>query len=102
MPIALLETKLYVPRSRPALVSRPRLSQRLDRGAVSKLTRVSAPASFGKTALLAEWIAAGPVAPTGERLAAWLSLDRADNNPTSFWTYVIAALRTVVHGYRAW
>jgi LuxR family maltose regulon positive regulatory protein len=59
------------------------------------LTLVSAPAGFGKTTLLTEWLAAGPAAPANERLVAWLSLDRADNDPASFWTYVIAALRTV-------
>jgi LuxR family maltose regulon positive regulatory protein len=62
------------------------------------LTLVSAPAGFGKTTLLTEWLAAEPAAPAGERLAAWLSLDRADNEPASFWTYVIAALRTVAFG----
>jgi LuxR family maltose regulon positive regulatory protein len=56
---------------------------------------VSAPAGFGKTTLLTEWLAAGPAGPGGERLAAWLSLDRGDNDPASFWAYVIAALRTV-------
>ena len=95
VPNPLLETKLYVPRSRRGLVPRPRLSERLDRGTASKLTLVSAPAGFGKTTLLTEWLAAGPDALAGERLAAWLSLDRADNDPASFWTYVIAALRTV-------
>ena len=95
VPGPLLETKLYVPRSRRDLVPRPRLSERLDRGTASKLTLVSAPAGFGKTTLLTEWLAAGPDAPADERLAAWLSLDRADNDPASFWTYVIAALRTV-------
>ena len=84
MPIALLETKLYVPRPRRALVPRPRLSQRLDRGTTSKLILISAPAGFGKTTLLTEWLAAGPAAPADERLAAWLSLDRADNDPASF------------------
>jgi LuxR family maltose regulon positive regulatory protein len=79
-------------------VPRPRLSERLDRGTASKLTLVSAPAGFGKTTLLTEWLAAGPAAPANERLAAWLSLDRADNDPASFWTYVIAALRTVASG----
>ncbi len=98
MLIALLETKLYVPRPRSGLVSRPRLSERLDRGAASKLMLVSAPAGFGKTTLLAEWLAKGPAAPTYERLTAWLSLDRADNDPACFWTYVIAALRTVAPG----
>jgi LuxR family maltose regulon positive regulatory protein len=57
-----------------------------------------APAGFGKTTLLTEWLAARPAAPADERLAAWLSLDRADNDPASFWTYVIAALRTVASG----
>ncbi len=72
---------------------RPRLSERLDRGIASKLMLVSAPAGFGKTTLLTEWLAAGRSAPAGERLAAWLSLDRGDNHPASFWAYVIAALR---------
>jgi LuxR family transcriptional regulator, maltose regulon positive regulatory protein len=98
VPGPLLETKLYVPRSRRPLVPRPRLSERLDRGTGSTLTLVSAPAGFGKTTLLTEWLAAGPAAPAGERLVAWLSLDRADNGPASFWTYVIAALRTVASG----
>ena len=97
-PALLLETKLYVPRSRRGLVPRPRLSERLDRGTASKLTLVSAPAGFGKTTLLTEWLTAGPAAPGGERLIAWLSLDRADNDPASFWTYLIAALRTVASG----
>ena len=102
MPAALLETKLYVPRLRRGVVPRRRLSKRLDRGTVSTLTLVSAPAGFGKTTLLTQWLAgslaAGPAAPGDERLAAWLSLDRADNDPVSFWTYVIAALRTVAAG----
>jgi LuxR family maltose regulon positive regulatory protein len=97
-PTLLLETKLYVPRSRRGLVPRPRLSERLDRGTASKLTLVSAPAGFGKTTLLTEWLAAGPARQTGERLVAWLSLDQADNDPASFWTYLIAALRTVASG----
>jgi LuxR family maltose regulon positive regulatory protein len=102
VPAALLETKLYVPRLRRGVVPRRRLSERLDRGTASTLTLVSAPAGFGKTTLLTEWLAgslaAGPAAPGDERLAAWLSLDRADNDPVSFWTYVIAALRTVAAG----
>ena len=98
MPTALLETKLYVPRSRRGLVPRPRLSERLDRGIASTLMLVSAPAGFGKTTLLTEWLAAGPAAPGDERLVAWLSLDRGDNDPASFWTYVIAALRTAARG----
>jgi len=59
---------------------------------------VSAPAGFGKTTLLAEWLAA---APADERSAAWLSLDQRDNDPALFWTYLIAALQTAAHGVGA-
>ena len=90
--IPLLETKLYAPKWRPCLVSRPRLVARLNQGTARKLTLVAAPAGFGKTTLLAEWLAA---IPAGERSAAWVSLDQADNDPALFWTYVIAALRTI-------
>jgi LuxR family maltose regulon positive regulatory protein len=98
VPAALLETKFYIPRSRRGLVLRPRLSERLDHGTASTLMLVSAPAGFGKTTLLSGWLAAGPAAAADERLVAWLSLDRADNDPASFWTYVIAALRTAASG----
>jgi LuxR family transcriptional regulator, maltose regulon positive regulatory protein len=87
----LLETKLHVPRWRRSLVARPRLSERLSLGAESALTLVSAPAGFGKTTLLAEWLA---VTAAGGRSVAWLSLDRRDNDPALFWTYLVAALNT--------
>ncbi len=98
VPAPLLETKFYVSRSRHGLVPRPRLGERLDRGAAAKLMLVSAPAGFGKTTLLTEWLTAGPAGPADQRAAAWLSLDRGDNDPASFWTYVIAALRTAASG----
>ena len=79
-----------VPRRRGATVPRPRLSDRLSRGIDARLTLVSAPAGFGKTTLLAVWLAS---APRPEGLTAWLSLDQSDNDPTTFWTYVIAACR---------
>jgi LuxR family maltose regulon positive regulatory protein len=55
---------------------------------------VSAPAGFGKTTLLAEWLA-GRSASTEDWSAAWLSLDRRDNDPATFGTCVVATLRTV-------
>jgi LuxR family transcriptional regulator, maltose regulon positive regulatory protein len=73
-------------------VPRPRLSERLSRGLDARLTLVSAPAGFGKTTLLATWLAS---AAQRERSTAWLSLDQSDNDPTTFWTYVIAAAQTV-------
>src|SRR5664279_2690495 len=94
----LLETKLHVPRRRRGLVARTRLNERLRRAAESTLTLVSAPAGFGKTTLLAEWLAA---APADGRCAAWLSLDQRDNDPALFWTYLITALRTAAPGVGA-
>jgi LuxR family maltose regulon positive regulatory protein len=94
----LLETKLYVPKVRRSLVVRPRLHEYLSQGAESKLTLISAPAGFGKTTVLAEWLAANPA---GGPLAAWLSLDPDDNQPATFWSYVIAALQTVAPGVGA-
>jgi len=94
----LLETKLYVPRLRRRPVARRRLSDRLRHGAESRLILVSAPPGFGKTTLLAEWLAARPA---GERSVAWLSLDEADSQPSAFWTYLITALQTVAPGVGA-
>ena len=91
----LLETKLYIPKWRPSLVSRPRLIERLDEGIERKLTLVSAPAGFGKTTVLAEWLAA---TPASERPGAWVSLDQSDNDPALFWAYFISALQTVQSG----
>jgi LuxR family maltose regulon positive regulatory protein len=93
VPDLLLETKLHVPKGARGLVPRQRLRERLSAGAGSALTLISAPAGFGKTTLLTDWLAAVP----REGLAAgWLSLDDADNDPSLFWKYVVAALRSVV------
>jgi LuxR family maltose regulon positive regulatory protein len=98
MPSPLLETKLFAPRLRRGVVLRPRLNARLGLAAESKLTLIAAPAGFGKTTLLAEWLAG---APADRQSTAWLSLDEGDNAPGVFWTYLISALRTVAPGVGA-
>jgi LuxR family maltose regulon positive regulatory protein len=93
MPGPLLETKFFVPRPRRGVVSRARLRDRLTGSTDVKLTLIAAPAGFGKTTLLADWLAA--MSP--ERLiVAWLSVDQTDDDPVSFWTYVLAAIQTVL------
>ncbi len=87
MPI--LATKLNIPRLRPNVVLRPRLIERLNEGLHRKLTLISAPAGFGKTTLVSEWLAGGP------RPIAWLSLDEGENDPARFLTYLVAALQTI-------
>ena len=102
MPTPILATKLYVPPPRPKVVPRPRLIERLNEAppAGHKLTLISAPAGFGKTTLLSEWIAGcEPGAPQGR--AAWLSLDAGDSDPTRFLAYLVAALQTIFAGIGA-
>ncbi|MCU0509066.1 MAG: LuxR C-terminal-related transcriptional regulator [Anaerolineae bacterium] len=84
----LLATKLYIPAPRADAVARPRLFARLDAGLAARLLLISAPAGFGKTTLVAGWLAARPALR-----AAWLSLDEADADLARFLTYLVAALR---------
>ena len=84
---ALLTTKLFLPAARTDLVRRSRLTERLNQNLQLKLTLISAPAGFGKTTLLGEWIPASP------RCVTWVSLDKGDNDAMRFWSYVIASLQ---------
>ena len=104
---ALLATKICFPLLRGDLVRRPRLVERLNaglwqgQGFAKKLTLVSAPAGFGKTTLVSEWLhgldSSAGKAP-GVRLA-WLSLDESDNDPARFLAYLVACLGRVQTGF---
>ncbi len=85
--VELLKTKLFIPRPRKNLVSRPRLIESLNAGLDRKLTLIAAPAGFGKTTLLSEWI------PQSPRCVTWLSLDEGDNDPIKFWAYFVSSLQ---------
>jgi LuxR family maltose regulon positive regulatory protein len=85
----LLLTKLYVLPTRPNIILRPCLTERLNEGLHRKLTLISAPAGFGKTTLVSEWAAGS------DQKIAWLSLDEGDHDPTRFLTYLVAALQTI-------
>jgi LuxR family maltose regulon positive regulatory protein len=88
-PIPLLATKLYRPVPRGHLVLRPQLTMHLTQGAERPLTLVSAPAGFGKTTLLAQWLAERSTP------SAWLSLDAEENDPARFLAYLVAAVQTL-------
>ena len=90
---SLVSTKLRPSQARPQLVARLRLTAALEREPSRKLTLISAPAGFGKTTLLVEWLRerAG-----GEGYVAWVSLDEGDNDPVRFLSYLVVALRRTV------
>lgn len=94
----LIETKLFRPSPRAGLVARPRLRLRLDAGLTARLMLISAPAGFGKTTLLVDWMASLQTSSDEAVRGAWLSLDPADNDPARFWRYLLAALRTALPG----
>jgi LuxR family maltose regulon positive regulatory protein len=89
-PDSLIRTKLYPPRTSSDMISRARLIERLNAGlSGGNITLVSAPAGFGKTTLLVEWV------ETTNRPTAWLSLDEHDNELAVFVHGLVAALQTV-------
>lgn len=88
----LLVTKMHIPQLRPGLLARPHLIEHLNSGLIQKgvftrkLTLVSAPAGFGKTTLIVQWLSE-MVHPV-----AWLSLDESDGDPARFLAYLVAAV----------
>jgi LuxR family transcriptional regulator, maltose regulon positive regulatory protein len=103
----ILKTKLTAPPLRTALVSLPRLLDKLDSGLSGRLTLVSAPAGFGKIKLVSEWYdrwSKGKQLPSdrGRLLCttypekiSWLSLDVDDNDPVRFLTCLIRGMESI-------
>ncbi len=88
MSTPLLQTKLYAPPARPNLIARPQLITQLSAEGVRPLTIIAAPAGFGKTTLVQQWLAQRAT------LVAWLALDEDDNEVLRFLRYLIAALQS--------
>jgi len=82
-------TKFYIPKPRPNAVLRRRLTERLSKGCYRKLTLISAPAGYGKTTLVSEWLT------SCGRAAAWISLEEGDSELTRFLTCWITSLQTL-------
>ena len=92
METALLRTKMQPPQTRQGVVVRSRLAELLSRGVRSRLTLVSAPPGFGKSTLIGAWAASKPA----DLSIGWLSLDSEDDDPRTFWTYVVSAIQMAV------
>lgn len=86
-----LEAKLHRPLVREDWVDRARLRVQMDDASKRPVVLISAAAGYGKTTLVAQWLAAG----TSERRAAWVSLDAGDNDPGRLWTHIGTALERV-------
>lgn len=89
MSTPIIATKFYIPAPRSQSAHRRRLTDRLNMGLHRKLTLISAPAGYGKTTLVCEWLA------ECRRPIAWLSLEQGDNELTRFITYLISAFQTI-------
>ena len=91
----ILMTKIFIPASRPNTVFRSSLIRKITEGLAQggKFTLVSAPAGYGKTTLIIEWL------KTIDREHAWFSIDTGDNNPQRFFTYLVASLQTIHNGF---
>ena len=96
--VPLLAPKLQLPRLPSSLVERSRLFVRLDAGRMGKLTLLSAPAGFGKTMLVRQWVnnrMEMEHTPIPFPPLAWVTLDPDDNDPLRFWQYLISACQTM-------
>ena len=91
-----LTTKFFTPLLREGYVARPRLLSQIKGNFQQNLILISAPAGFGKTTLLSEWVRGNK--NTRTQRYAWLSLENKDNAPIRFWSYVIHAVQTVQPG----
>jgi LuxR family maltose regulon positive regulatory protein len=91
----LLQTKLYIPQLQSSHIMRPGLIEKLNAGMDRKLILVAAPAGFGKTSILVEWL------NQAERRVAWLSLEKADDDLSRFLNYLIAAIQGIEEGIGA-
>jgi LuxR family maltose regulon positive regulatory protein len=85
-PVPVATAKIVVPRVSAGWLRRPRLVEQLDRAGAQAILLVCAPAGYGKTLLLADWVAADPTR------TAWVSLDEDDNDDRRFWAAVLAAV----------
>lgn len=87
--IDLLYTKLHPPPVREKQVARRRLLEKLDAALKQRLTLVCAPAGYGKTTLLSQWV------ERREQPTGWVSLDRSDSDPAQFLRYFYAAIQQI-------
>ena len=85
----MLATKLHISTTNVNLVHRSDLYELLNKGLNRKLVLISAPAGFGKTTLISDWIKHKKI------LTDWYSIDRRDNDPAEFLNYIISGIQNI-------
>jgi LuxR family maltose regulon positive regulatory protein len=85
----MLITKLHIPAASQNIVHRPELYEKLNMGLSRKLILISAPAGFGKTTLVSNWISQNKIP------AVWFSIDHGDNDPVEFLSYIISGIQSI-------
>jgi LuxR family maltose regulon positive regulatory protein len=91
---SILSTKLHMQKSVANMIDRPRLWRKLQEGLQYKFTFVCAPAGFGKTTLMSQWLR------DIDMPVAWVSLDDGDNDPSRFWSYIVSAFDRAYPGLK--
>ncbi|RKN66120.1 LuxR C-terminal-related transcriptional regulator [Paenibacillus ginsengarvi] len=86
----ILKTKINVPAPRENLIVRHRLNEQFDKGLDGRMTFICAPAGFGKTTLIGQWLALSGIA------CGWVSLDEMDNDYVRMWRHIVHALAGTV------
>jgi len=89
----LLQTKFLAPAYNAKSVTRNRLLDRLEPRSARKLVLISAPAGYGKTTLVSQWL------HSHDKDFCWLSLDNFDNEPVRFWQYLLGSIETLIEGF---
>src|SRR5665648_69989 len=89
----MLLTKLHIPPTGNNIVHRSELFENLNKGLSRKLILISAPAGFGKTTVVSDWIDQHKIS------AAWFSLDNGDNDPVYFLSYIISGIQSILPAF---
>lgn len=90
--LQIVATKIVRPRIPTGVIPRARLIEKLSDPSDARVALVAAAAGYGKTSVLSQWAELDP------RPVAWLTLSQTDSDLVRFWSYVVAALSSIVPG----
>ena len=86
-------TKVIVPKRRGHKLSRHHLLEAVNAGVYQKVQVICAPAGYGKTSLLVEFVTQTDLP------ACWYSFAPEDYDPSSFLRYCLQSIRNKIEGF---